>query len=145
MDEPYETTVSDEYLQAVPEQLWIFNQKTGEVQSKLTELGVAKGEDEQLHIKLKQTPLFLEVSSAETFLYTVSIDGQEGHLEHFDGRTKTFGAQHRIVFKVEYPRNLAGVTFKLNGQPYTPDWQKDSTKIGNYESIHSATAVITSP
>ena len=73
------------------------------------------------------------------------FDGQADHLEHFDGTTKTFGAQRRIVFKVEYPRSLASVTFKLNGKPYTPDWQKDSTKIGSYESIHSATAVITLP
>jgi hypothetical protein len=145
IDEPYETTVSDNYLQAIPEQLWIFNQKTGEVLSKLTELAVETGQEEQLRIKLKQTPLLLEVSSAETFLYRVSIDGQADHLEHFDGTAKTFGAQRRIVFKVEYPRSLASVTFKLNGKPYTPDWQKDSTRIGSYESIHSATAVITLP
>jgi hypothetical protein len=145
IDDPYETTVSDNYLQVVPQQLWIFNQKTGEVISKLTELGVARSQDEQLGIKLKQTPLLLEVSSAGTFLYRIELDGQPGRLDSLEGKTKTFGAQRKIVFTIEYPRNLADLTFKLNGKPYIPDWKKDSTKIGNYESIHSATAVITLP
>jgi hypothetical protein len=145
IDEPYDTTVSDNYLQAVPLQLWIFNQKTGEVLSRISELSVAKAQDEQLAIKLKQTPLLLEVSAGTTFLYTVSIDGQPGKLEHSDGKTKEFGARSKIVFTVEYPRNLLDYSFKLNGKPYEPDWQKDSTKIGNYESIRSATAVISLP
>jgi hypothetical protein len=145
IDEPYDTMVSDNYLQAVPLQLWIFNQKTGEVLSRISELSVATAQDEQLAIKLKQTPLLLEVSAGTTFLYTVSIDGQPGKLEHSDGKTKEFGARSKIVFTVEYPRNLLDYSFKLNGKPYEPDWQKDSTKIGNYESIRSATAVISLP
>jgi hypothetical protein len=145
IDEPYETTVSDNYLQVIPEQLWIFNQKTGEVLSKISELSIAKAQDEQLAIKLKQTPLLLEVSAPTTFAYTVSIDGQPGKLDHFEGRRKEIGAQRRIEFTVEYPRNLSDYTFTLNGKPYTPDWQKDSTQIGSYESIRSATLVITSP
>jgi hypothetical protein len=146
MDEPYQTTVSDYYLQAVPEQLWIFNQRTGEVLSKLTATVVSDGEDEQLKIKLKQTPLILEVSSARMDICTVSIDEQANKRDVLDNKgPKMFRAQHKIVFKVDNPNSLSGFTFKLNGKTYTPDWQEDSMMIGNNEIIKSATVVITLP
>jgi hypothetical protein len=146
MDEPYQTTVSDYYLQVVPEQLWIFNQRTGEVLSKLTASMVSEGEDEQLKIKLKQTPLILEVSSARMDICTVSIDEQANEHDILDNKgPKMFRAQHKIVFKVDNPNSLSGFTFKLNGKTYTPDWQKDSIMIGNNEIIKSATIVITLP
>jgi len=145
IDEPYETTISKNYLQVIPEQLWIFNRKSGEVISKLTEESITAAQDDQLRIKLKETPLMLEVSAATTFLYRVAIDGQPGMLEHFDGKAKEFRAQHNIVFTVEYPQNLSDYSFKLNGKPYTASWKKDSTTIGTYESVHSASFEVTLP
>jgi hypothetical protein len=145
IDEPYETTVGDNYIEVVPDQVWIFNEKTGEILAKLSEEAVANGRDEQLKIKLKQTPLLLEVSSARSFLYRITTDDKPEQLDHFSGKNKVFTAQHKITFKLEYPDSLSDLSFTLNGKPYTPNWTKDSNKIGSHEFIKSATVVITVP
>jgi PDZ domain len=60
--EPYETLVDENYLQISPEQVWIFNSRTGEVVRKLSESSIAADQDQQLSLKLRQTPLLLEVT-----------------------------------------------------------------------------------
>jgi len=145
IDEPYETTVRDNYLQAIPMQLWIFNQKTGEVVTKLSELSVARAEEEQLRLKLKQTPLLLELSSAGTALFYIAIDDQTEQLDSIHKEAKTFGARRKIVIRLDPPVGLSELVLRVNGRPYTPNWTKDVVRIGSYEDVRSATAVITVP
>jgi hypothetical protein len=145
IDEPYKTLIGDNYLQAVPEQLWIFNQRTGEVVRKLSESSITSEEDQQLNLKLRQTPLLLEVFPSRISYIKVTIDDEPEKFDVLTGSTKTFGARHRIVLTLLHPQSLSDITFKLNGKPYIPTWTKDATQIGSHESIDSATAVIAAP
>lgn len=142
IDEPYETLVGDNYLQTIPEQLWIFNQSTGAVVRKLSESSIASEADEQLNLKLRQTPLLLEVSPAHVLSIKIAIDDEPAQSDVLSEGTKTFGAKRMIVVTLEHAQSLADVTFRLNGKPYTPTWFKDATQIGSDEAIQSA---ITAP
>jgi len=145
IDEPYETIIGDNYLQVEPEQLWIFHQQTGEVIRKLSSSSLASESGDQFKLKLRQTPVLLEVSPASISSMKIAIDDDPGSSDVISPGTKTFAAKHKIVLTLECPRSLSDISFKLNGKPYVPDWTKDATRIGGYESIHSATAVITAP
>ena len=144
ISEPYETLIGDSYLQAAPEQLWVFNQKTGEVIRKLSAASVAGEVDEQFSLRLRQTPLLLDVSPSSISSITIAIDDGPSKSEVLLG-AKTFAAKHKIVLTLEYPRSLSDIALTLNGKQFTPNWSKDASQIGSYESIHSATAVITVP
>lgn len=145
INEPYETVVGDNYLQVLPDQLWVFNDKTGDVILKLTAQSIATEEYQQMSLKLRQTPLLLEVSSSEILSYRIAIDEEPEESHVLSVHSKSFAAKHKIVFTLEHPYSLSEVSFKLNGKLYTPDWTKDATSVGSYESIRSATTVITVP
>ena len=146
INEPYETIVGDNYVQVVPEQLWVFNQKTGEVLRKLSESSIGGEQNQQLSLKLRRTPLLLEVSGGlRSQRYRIVIDDTPEESASLYGPAKTFGANRRIVFTLLVPENLTDVSFTLNGKPYTPNWTKDATRVGSYEAIRSATTVITVP
>jgi hypothetical protein len=149
IDAPYETTVGDDYLQIVPEQLWVFNKQTGEVLRKLSE-SVAAGEaNEQLDLKFRNTPLLLEITAGRTsLLLTVAIDGGPEETEVIkDATTMAFGAKRRIVLTLNHPESLSDTGIRVNKKPYVPNWSKDAvpTGIRNQEQIFSATAIITAP
>jgi hypothetical protein len=145
ISEPYETLVGDNYLQVIPEEIWIFNKKTGDVIAKLSAASIGNERDHQLSLRLRETPVILEVSSDVGHqLYRVRVDDQEqesGIIEE----SKTFAARRRIVLTLEYPHDLSSVHVKLNGKPYFPNWTKDGTRIGSYESIRSVTVEVTAP
>lgn len=143
IDDPNETLVDENDIQVVPTALWVFNGRSGDVVRKLT--GSADEQQQQFEMKLKQSPVFLEVSGGSITLAKIAIDDGDEKLETLSGPKNTFRAKHKISFTLELPKSLSDLTFTLNGKPYTPTWTKDSTKIGSYESIHSATTVITAP
>jgi hypothetical protein len=143
INEPYETLIGDNYLQAEAEQLWILNQRNGEVIRKLSGLSTAGESNEQ---KPRHTPLLLEVSPASVSSIKIAIDDGTERSDVLGG-TKTFAATRKIVLILEFPISLSDITLKLNGKPYAPNWSTDATRIGSSEVflIRSATAVITAP
>lgn len=150
IDEPTETVIEENYLQISPEQVWVFNQKTGEVIRKLTESSVATDKDAQLALRLRQTPLILDVSPGRHIVQlSVAIDDGPERLEYLSGGSKTFTAKRQIVLTqsgLMSPEDLSGMTFTLNGKPYAPNWTKDAFAEGTRdELIRSATTVITVP
>jgi hypothetical protein len=142
ISEPRETLVGDNYLQIVPDQLWVFNEKTGDVVLKLSP-SIATDEAEQMRLKLRQTPLLLEVSSSNILSYRIAIDEEPEESDVLSAHSMSFAAKRKIVFTLQHPSSLSEVSFKLNGKPYTPNWTKDATIVGSHELIRSATAVIT--
>jgi hypothetical protein len=145
ISDPYESKVGDNYLQVVPEQIWIFNHGSGEVIRKISESSLASERDGQFRLRLRQTPVLLEISSETISLGQVAVDDGPATIEDFSNSTKKFGAKRKIVLTLETPQSLSDVILKVNGKPFAPDWKKDSTSIGNQEFIHSATVVITAP
>jgi len=145
IDEPYETLVDDNYLQVVPDQLWIFNEKTGGVIRKLSASTIATEQDRQMNLNVSQFPLLLDVSPSRMLSYKIAVDDQLEESGLLSIRSKTFAARRKIVFTIIYPRDLSEISFKLNGKPYTPSWTKNGSTIGGIESITSATAVVELP
>lgn len=150
MDEPTETVIEESYLQVNPEQVWLFNQKTGEVIRKLTESSVGADKDAQLALRIRQTPLILEVSPGRHIVQlSVAIDGGAEKLDYLSGSSMTFTAKRQIVLTqsgLMSPEDLSSMKFTLNGRPYTPRWTKDAIAEGTRdELIRSATTVITVP
>jgi hypothetical protein len=146
VSEPYETIVGESYLQVSPVQLWVINSRTGDVVRKFSESSVAADQNEQMTLKLRQTPLLLEVTVASSAqLYRIRIDDQEEKRGVLEQAATTFGAKQKIVLTLDYPRRLLDVRLTLNGKEYAPNWSKDDTRIGNFESIRSATVTITPP
>lgn len=146
IDEPREAIVGDNYLQVSPEQLWVFHQKTGEVIRKLSESSVASEKDQQFALRLRQTPLILEVSSGSVLGFLVAVDESPEKLEFLSHDLKTFTAKRRITLKLSglmSPKDLSDLRFTLNGKPYIPNWTTDAINRGtSYEVISSATTVI---
>ncbi len=133
------------YLEVVPEQLWIYNSRTGEVVEKITEESLSKNQDQQLALKVRQTPLILELSSANFSSAFLTVDGvprgsDTFHKEH----PLTVTAKREIEIMIAHPK-LSELDFRLNGQPYSPQWKKVSHLVGSQEFVDSATAVITAP
>lgn len=137
INNPTETNVGENYLQVSPEQLWLFNQKTGEIIRKLSESSIASDKDHQLTLKVRQgqTPLILEVeagSQTESVLINIKIDEAPEQLDNLYGRPKTFTAERKIILETMSSLDVADLRFTLNGKPYSPNWIKDSTRIGSY-------------
>ena len=146
VSEPYETIVGENYLQVDPVQLWAINSRTGDVVRRFSEASIAADQSEQLSLKLRQTPLLLEVKAASSAqLYRIRIDDAEEKRGVLENAGTTFGAKQKIVLTLDYPRNLPDVRLTLNGKEYAPNWNKDATRIGTFESIRSATVSITLP
>jgi hypothetical protein len=104
IEEPYETIVGDNYLQVEPEQLWIFHQKTGEVIRKLSGPSLARDADDQLKLKLRQTPVLLEISPRVTSSIKVTIDDEQATSDIIStGETKEFSpVTRRYYFQIEW-------------------------------------------
>jgi hypothetical protein len=133
------------YLEVVPEQLWLYNSRTGEVLEKITEESLSKSKDQQLVLKSRQTPLILELSSENLSIAYLTVDGvpkenQTFYKEH----PVTVTAKLEIEIMIANPK-LSELDFRLNGQPYSPQWKKVSHFVGSQEFVESATAVITVP
>jgi hypothetical protein len=144
--EPYETIVGENYLQVSPMQLWVINSRAGEVVRKFSESSVAADQNEQMTLRLRQTPLLLEVTTGSSAqLYRIRIDDQEEKRGVLQQAPTTFGAKQKIVFTLDYPHSLSDVRLTLNGKGYIANWSKDGTRIGNFESIRSATVTLTLP
>jgi hypothetical protein len=133
------------YLEVVPEQLWIYNSRTGEVVEQITEESLSKNKDQQLALKLRQTPLVLELSSANFSSAFLTVDGVPRGSDTFHKeRPLTVTAKREIEIMIAHPR-LSELDFRLNGQPYSPQWKKASHLVGSQEFVDSVTAVITAP
>lgn len=140
INSPTETNVEENYLEVSLEQLWVFNQKTGQIIRKMSESSAASDKDQQFTLKLTQTPLILEVaadstSTGETFLFNIKIDDGPERLDTIDGQTKTFTARRKIMLEQMSVQDLSDLRLKLNGKPYSPNWTKDSTRIGTYAVV----------
>ncbi len=133
------------YLEAVPEQLWLYNSRTGEVLEKITEESLNKSKNQQLVLKLRQTPLILELSSANLVIAYLTIDGVPKESQTFyKERPLTVTGKREIEIMIANPK-LSELDFRLNGQLYSPQWKKVSHFVGSQEFVESATAVITVP
>jgi len=133
------------YLEVVPEQLWLFNSRTGEVLEKITEESLNKNKNQQLALKLRQTPLILELSSANLSSAFLTVDGTPRASDTFDKEhPMTVTARREIEIMIAHPK-LAELDFLLNGQPYSPQWKKNSHFVGSQEFVDSVTAVISVP
>jgi len=138
----YETLVGENYLQVSPEQLWVYNSRTGDVIQKLSESSVTADQVQQLNLQLRETPLILEVVPASSGqLYRTVVDAEEEKQGVLHG-PMTFRAKRRIALTLDYPHNLRDVKMTLNGKEYVPNWIKDATTIGSYESVRSVTVTI---
>jgi hypothetical protein len=148
IDEPYETLIAEHYLQILPEQLWVFNSRTGDVIKKLTARSVVSEQGEQLSLKLRESPLLLEVRSVSgSHSYRAKVDDSAETTEPLmEGRVATFRAHRRILFTVNSPLNHSDLSLSLNGVPYTPNWTKsDVMTVGGEEIVHSWTVTVTAP
>jgi hypothetical protein len=143
VSDPSEIFADENYLEVVPDELWLFNSQTGEVVRKFSEASVSSDADEQLKLKLRQTPLLLQVT-APSQVYRVSIDDSAEGTGVIVG-VKTFRAKQKIVVTLDYPGDLSHLMMALNGKPYTPNWTKESTYVGDHEFITSATVTISLP
>jgi len=133
------------YLEVVPEQLWIYNSRTGEVVEKITEESLSKNKDQQLALKVRQTPLILELSSVNFSSAFLTVDGVPRGSDTFHKeRPLTVTAKREIEIMIAHPK-LSELDFRLNGQPYSPQWKKASHFVGSQEFVDSVTAVITAP
>jgi hypothetical protein len=133
------------YLEVVPEQLWLYNSRTGEVLEKITEESLSKNKNQQLALKLRQTPLILELSSENFSSAFLTVDGTPRTSDTFDKEHPvTVTATREIEIMIAHPK-LAELEFRLNGQPYNPQWKKVSHFVGSHEFVDSVTAVITVP
>ena len=133
------------YLEVVPEQLWLYNSRTGEVLEKITEESLSKNKNQQLALKLRQTPLILELFSENFSSAFLTVDGTPRASDTFDKEhPMTVSARREIEIMIAHPK-LAELDFRLNGQPYNPQWKKVSHFVGSQEFIDSVTAVITVP
>lgn len=133
------------YLEVVPEQLWLYNSRTGEVLEKITEESLRQSKNQQLALKLRQTPLILELSSANFSSVFLTVDGTPRGTDTFHKEHPlTVTAKREIEIMIPNPK-LSELDFQLNGQPYTPQWKKVSHFVGSKEFVESATAVITVP
>ncbi len=133
------------YLEVVPEQLWIYNSRTGEVLEKITEESLSKNKDQQLVLQSRQTPLILELSSENLSVAYLTVDGVPKETQTFyKERPLTVTARREIEIMIAHPK-LSELEFRLNGQPYDPQWKKVSHFVGSQEFVESATAVITVP
>ena len=106
----------------------------------MSESSAASDKDQQFTLKLTQTPLILEVaadstSTGETFLFNIKIDDGPERLDTIDGQTKTFTARRKIMLEQMSVQDLSDLRLKLNGKPYTPNWTKDSPRIGTYAVV----------
>lgn len=133
------------YLEVVPEQLWLYNSRTGEVLEKITEESLSKNKDQQLALKLRQTPLILELSSENFSSAFLTVDGTPRASDTFDKEHPvTVTARREIEIMIAHPK-LSELDFRLNGRPYSPQWKKVSHFVGSHEFVDSVTAVITVP
>ena len=133
------------YLEVVPEQLWLYNSRTGEVLEKITEESLSKNKNQQLALKLRQTPLILELSSENLSSAFLTVDGTPRANDTFDKEHPvTVTAKREIEIMIAHPK-LSELDFRLNGEPYSPQWKKVSHFVGSQEFVDSVTAVITAP
>jgi len=133
IDDPYKVLVGDNYLQVIPEQVWILNGRTGQVITKLSEATFTT-----------EKGLFaLDVSTTRgVFSYKALID-DVGEKSGMLSSSTTFFAKRRIVLTFDAPTALSAVRMKLNDKSYEPHW--DIVTIPGTDAITSATAVVTVP
>ncbi len=145
IDSPYETITALRFLQVHPEQIWVINWATGEVMNKFSEATMASDEAAQMALRLRIFPLIVELSAGSTasgMLY-VRVDDQEEEFQSFYGETKSFNAKKQVVLRLAMPRSLDGLSVRVNGKPYVPNWKIKEIIIGTYRRIDEAAAVIT--
>jgi hypothetical protein len=133
------------YLEVVLEQLWLYNSRTGEVLEKITEESLSKNKNQQLALKVRQTPLILELSATNFSSAFLTVDGVPRGSDTFNKEHPlTVTAKREIEIMISSPK-LSELAFQLNGQPYSPQWKKVSHFVGRQEFVESATAIITAP
>ena len=141
IDYPYKTTTGENYIVGLVEQIWFYSESTGQIYKKIT-MGAA---DDQMELRMRQTPILLDVSTSEPLMYEVSIDDGPSTTEVLTSSKLSIAAKHTLKLTLQHPRELSTVKLLLNGKTYIPDWHKDSTRIGSVEFIRSAALEISVP
>jgi hypothetical protein len=115
---PFDLFADENYLEVVPDQLWLVNIRTGKVFQKWPEAAI----------------LLLTVTIASgRQAYRVLIDDCPPRMGMIESGTVTFRAVKRLVLVLAHPKTLTDIIMTLNGKSYTPLWSKNE---------FSATAIV---
>lgn len=143
IDNPVKVTEGLNFLQVLPEQIWIVDVRSGEIISKFNPETFEADKAEKLKAELREFPLIIELSADNNVvpLRVRSDDGEE-HFIAVNKNRQTLRAKTQVALRWSVPSDTSDLTITVNGKPYNAHWQTKETIIGSHRFIDEATVTV---
>ncbi|HEY3297979.1 MAG TPA: hypothetical protein VGK34_04920 [Armatimonadota bacterium] len=135
IENPTEISIDQHYLQVMPEEIWLFDSRTGIVLEKVSAARLENERRERLEAaaqearieaetRAREFPLRVELSSSHLMvLHKVIDDGKDEDIV-VNNSIIVLAARNKITLRCSSALNVNSLGITVNGSSYSPSWQK---------------------